>query len=207
MEESLTETPNTIELWVKVDQNEKREHVLVANAGVRISVVANGNLSIKIGEFSAVTTGVNMFDGSWHHLAITRDITAEKVNFYLDGVENKVWNNPYPAPDSNSENTPYTFGAKTQDYLGRVIPNDVIVQSTASVNATFMKNDSVSIGTDKNKEISIDFYSSNNYTYSVTPKKFVRLISDPETSRLFVYTADSVENIALAHDIVLAISN
>ena len=72
------------------------------------------------------TGGVNLLDGSWHHVCVVRDVTTGRKHIYLDGVHNVsssagVSDDNLSYPDGYNDPSwpwnPYiVFGAEKHDY-------------------------------------------------------------------------------------------
>jgi hypothetical protein len=60
------------------------------NAGtedVVFGYLNGGQLRVRIGDAPVATAAVNVNDGNWHHVAITRDMTSGNINAWVDGIQ------------------------------------------------------------------------------------------------------------------------
>ena len=202
MTNDLQDVPNTFEMWIKLDQNESgREHVVLSNQNIYISVLGDGNIKVNFSGNSNVTKNINMFDDEWHHLSVVRDTVKNKIIVYIDGIEKSSWNDANSG-DSNDKKA-ISFGAQIKDLLGRVIPNDVILDtSNKDAKGVLLKNDSICLTIAAGTGLSIDLYNNQTYSYKDNMLRYVRVVNDPVNSRIFAYTSDSVENLLTVHELV-----
>ncbi len=202
MSKDLTDVPNTFEMWVKLDQNESgREHVLLSNQNIYISVIDDGNIKVSFSGNANITKNINMFDDEWHHLAVVRDTGKNKIIVYIDGIEKANWSGSVSGGANDKK--AISFGAQIVDLLGRVIPNDVILDTNnKDAKGVLVKNDSICLTVSAGTGLLIDFYNKQSYSYKDNMQRYIRVVNDPVNSRIFAYTADSVENLITAHEIV-----
>jgi hypothetical protein len=68
------------------------------NGDFGISLAANGALAFGVdrqGNGNTIyTTGVNLADGQWHHVAATRSTTSGQIRLYVDGIERASGSGP-----------------------------------------------------------------------------------------------------------------
>lgn len=202
MTNDLADIPNSFELWLKLDVNESgREHVILSNQGIYLSVLGDGNIKVAFSGSSHSTNNINMFDDEWHHLAVVRDAGKNKILVYIDGVEKASWSGA--TSGSAEDKSAMSFGAQSVDLLGRVTPNDIILDTAnKTASGVLIENDSICITVSSGTGLSVDFYNKHVYNYTENILRYVRVVDDVVNYRLFIYTADSVENLITAHEIV-----
>lgn len=95
---TYAETPNTFEAWVKLPKSSTsgRSGIILGNYGIGNSVInfeihQNGRPRLYWTESNGqnsdwIFSNVNVCTGDWVHVAVTRDVSANKVHCYVDGV-------------------------------------------------------------------------------------------------------------------------
>lgn len=106
----------TVEFWIKSDITPTQWDAIVAKGddSWRITLNANGTVNFAGSNgFGDVSSGTNVIDNVWHHVAVTYNGTIAFI--YVDGYED---NSVFSTGDINNSNSEVTIGENSQ-VLGR----------------------------------------------------------------------------------------
>jgi hypothetical protein len=92
----------------------------------------NGFVAFGVGRLSSYYTicgDVQVLNGQWHHVALTRSVTSGQLCAYVDGVQDQCGNGPsgdiaYPANATDGGNGPFVvLGAEKHDASPSLFPS------------------------------------------------------------------------------------
>lgn len=201
----LEDVPNTFETWLRLSaENKGNEYVILSNATVKIYVAADGNVGINFGAAHYESVGVDLFNDSWTHLAVVRDLSLSKVYLYING-ESVALSESGTLTSSENDKSNLMIGAETGDYLVRNIPNDLILHiDNIQGESVIFENDNLVVTVEAVK-INFDFYNNHVYSYTQSlfgKNKYLRLVVNNVDFYIDLYVADTIEGVFDASNIV-----
>lgn len=103
---NLSKDVKTIELWVKGGKN-RNNATLLSNNSIKLLVGSDGNLTINFATESVTTSGLDIYEGVWKHIAIVRN--SNSITLYINGEVFNTWD--IVATPTVAEKQAFTFGA------------------------------------------------------------------------------------------------
>ena len=84
----------TVSIWLKADDVSSRQHVVQqtgSNANRVIAIKSDGMLTSRLGAPGFdLDSGVNIVAGTWYHVALVHDNSANTLKWYVNGTENNT---------------------------------------------------------------------------------------------------------------------
>ncbi len=201
----LTETPNTFETWLRLSsENKGSEQVIVSNAGLKMYVLANGNVGVNFGSSHYESENIDLFNDSWTHLAVVRDLNVSAVYLYINGESVTLTATGGELSDSDADKSGLMIGAETFDYLGRNIPNDVVLYVENAQSGVILRNDNIVVTIESSK-LSINFYNDNSYSYNkalLGDTFYLRIVVDNVGFYVDLYVSETIEGVFDTDNIV-----
>ena len=202
LKKDLTDVPNTFETWLRLSSAQSgNEQVIISNGSVKISVLPDGNIKAIFGGATYASENINMFNNSWTHIAVVRDIANGTVTLYVNGesVAFALKSGSLNIVEMDADKNAFAFGAEMFDYENRTTPNDIILRLEPNQQPDVLfSNSTIIVTLLSNYQLKFDFYNGNSYTYTkslVGGNKYLRLHNDKSNYALDLYISDTLAGV------------